>query len=190
MPPEFLYSPLACWWWWSIEVEDEDETTLAGRVKHLLNLSTFLVPSDWPSKLKNSFGFATLAFCTAEVGFALSWLNKSLASSDLPVSTLKIDNPFGHFMSFSCSLIMSPILTCSDDAWGMRNIWVSSLACGNPILAACWKVGEGSNEVADPIGLWPQLRDGGGGLIGMVDGFEGREVEEEVLLVEEKSCER
>jgi len=35
------------------------------------------------------------------------------------------------------------------------------------------------------------LRGGGGGLIGMVDdGFEGREVEEEVLLVEEKSWER
>jgi hypothetical protein len=35
------------------------------------------------------------------------------------------------------------------------------------------------------------LKSGGGGLIGMVeDGFEGSEVDEDVFLVEEKSCER
>ena len=45
-------------------------------------------------------------------------------------------------------------------------------------------------EVAEESGLWPQLKSGGGGLIGMVDGFEGTEVDEEVFLVEEKSWER
>jgi len=69
---------------------------------------------------------------------------------------------------------------------------VSSLVCGKPSLAACcWKLGEDSIEEGEDSGLWPQLKSGGGGLIGMVeDGFEGSEVDEDVFLVEEKSCER
>lgn len=53
-------------------------------------------------------------------------------------------------------------------------------------------MGEDSIE-AEAIGLCPQLKREGGALSddGMVeDGFEGRDVEDEVLLVEEKSCER
>ena len=204
-PSEFLYCTPCCWWW-SIEVDEDDEATLAGRVKLLLNLSIFLASSWLLSKLKNSFGLVALAFCmleASELGFWLrgwcwvwspgllpkvSGLNKSLASSVLPVRALKKDKPLGHFMSFSCSPIMSSTLALSDDAWGMRNMFASSL--GNPSLAVCcWKLGEDNMEVAEESGLWPQLKSGGG-LIGMVDGFEGREVEEEVFLVEEKSWER
>lgn len=45
-------------------------------------------------------------------------------------------------------------------------------------------------EAADGSGLWPQLKMGGGGRVGMVDCLEGREEEDELFLVEEKSCER
>lgn len=45
-------------------------------------------------------------------------------------------------------------------------------------------------EVADGSDLWPQLKMGGGGRLGMVDCLEGSEEEEEVFLVEEKSWER
>lgn len=211
-PSEFLYSTPCCWWWWwcSIEVDEDDEATLAGKVKLLLNLSIFLAPSEWLSKLKKSLGLASPEFCIMleELGCwsrewwwlwfwspsllpKLSGLNKSLASSVLPVRALKKDKPLGHFMSFSCSPIMSSIRAVSDDAWGMRNKCVSSLACGNPSLAACcWKLGDDSREVAGLSGLWPQLKSGGGGRIGMVDSFEGIEVEEEEFLVEEKSWER
>lgn len=194
---EFLYSTGWCCWW-STEVEEEDEAIRTGKVKLLLNLfSSFLALSGWPSKLKNSLGFAPPPLCifeTSEFWFwsglfsRLSGLNNSLASSERPVRALKKDSPFGHLMSFSCSLTISSIRF--SDEWGRRNM-CSSLACGNPSLPEFEKLGEESIEVADGSGLCPQLKSWAGGRIGgMGDCFEGSEEAEEVFLVEEKSWER
>jgi len=206
----FLYSTGWCWWW-STDVED-DEVILAGKVKLLLNLfSIFLALSGWQSKLKNSLGFippALFIFEASEFGFGLfpsriwgwwlrsplfpklSGLNKSLASSARPVRALKKDKPLGHLMSFSCSPIISSIRV--SDEWGRINIWGSSLACGNPSLAAgFWKFCEESKEVAaDGSGLWPQLKRGCVERVGIADCLVGIEEEEEVFLVDEKSWER
>lgn len=67
---------------------------------------------------------------------------------------------------------------------------VSSLVCGNPSLAEFGKLGEESIVVAGGSGLWPQLKSGAGGRIGIGDCFEGSEEVEELFLVEEKSWER
>lgn len=174
----------------SSEVEEDEEAILAGKVKLLLNLfSIFLTPSEWLSKLKNSFECKFEADADpSEFIFGLleSPIRSLLASSARPVRAWKKVNPFGHLMSFSWFSIIFPIWCWLSAEWGRRNMWGSSFGKLS-LEALCWNAGEGRSD-----GFWlPQLKIGGGGRIWGADCFEGMdEVDEVLFLFEEKSWER
>lgn len=69
-------------------------------------------------------------------------------------------------------------------------MWVSSLVCGNPILAEFWKLGEERSEADEARGLEAQLKMGCGGRVKRGGCFVGIGEEELVFRLDENSWDK